>query len=309
MTAKAAIRSILKDIYLILLPIPVPGFEEFVGAWVHAADPVMLIDVGPAVSAQALLKALAAIGVAQPKYILLTHIHIDHAGGIGAIAEAFPHAQVVCHPKAVPHLVDPQHWWQGSLRTLGPIAQAYGAIAPLDPQQVLGSDQFQSSAVRCVETPGHASHHISFMVDDLLFAGEAGGVCITVPGNKFYLRPATPPRFFLETSLQSIDRLIALSPNRICYGHIGLQPDAMRLLEIHREQLVRWREIIRPFVLSTRLSKEDAQYACRNHLLAKDPLLAGWHQLPQNVQQRETGFLLNSIKGYWDYLGTETTAS
>lgn len=302
---KAHIEQFQDDLFLISLPVAIRGFDGFIGAWVHTGDPMFMVDVGPSVSVPHLLAALAELDAGPPDLILLTHIHIDHAGGIGEVASAFPDAAVVCHPKAVEHLIDPQRLWQGSLKTLGDIVRAYGPITPLAAGQVLATDQLNTPNLDCIQTPGHAVHHVSFLKGDLLFAGEVGGVHLPVDGVKVYLRPATPPRFFLETSLDSIDRVLAAKPGQICYGHIGLKHDAVGMLTAHREQLLRWQEMIRPFFDKVQGNQDlETMQACSRHLLDNDPLLAGYACLPSDVQQRECNFILNSIRGYWGYLAS-----
>jgi glyoxylase-like metal-dependent hydrolase (beta-lactamase superfamily II) len=299
--ANAHIHQFQDDLYLISLPVPIKGFDGFIGAWFHAKDPMVLVDVGPAVSVPHLLSALSEIGRGEPELILLTHIHIDHAGGIGHVAEAFPRARVVCHPKGVNHLIDPERLWRGSVKILGDIAKAYEPMAPLSAKQVIEASQLRHARIQSIETPGHAAHHVSYMIGDLLFAGEAGGVCLPLPDQTIYLRPATPPRFFLETSLESIDRLISKRPEQICYGHIGQRGDAVHMLETHRRQLLHWLDIIRP--LHSGADGDDAKMqACVEHLLAADPLLNEFFSLPPEVQERERDFMHNSIRGYWGYL-------
>jgi len=295
------IHRFREDLYLISLPVPITGFDGFIGAWLHVGDPLVLVDVGPAVSAPYLLSALSELGFGPPDLILITHIHIDHAGGLGAVAAAFPGARVICHPKGVRHLVDPERLWIGSLKTLGPIARAYEPIAPVAAEMLIAHDQLQHPSIRCLETPGHAAHHVSYMIEDLLFAGEAGGVCLPMADQTLYLRPATPPRFFLETSLASIDRLIAKSPQRICYGHIGQRDNAMEMLTTHRNQLLVWLDMIRPFQQAAG-DRDEAMQACAEYLLANDPLLQGFDTLSPDTQARERNFIANSIKGYWGYL-------
>lgn len=306
MSAKAHIQQFQDNLYLISLPVPIKGFDGFIGTWVYAGDPVVLVDVGPAVSAPCLLSAVAELGLGQPELILLTHIHIDHAGAIGTVAGAFPKADVVCHPKAVEHLIDPQRLWEGSLKTLGEIARAYSPIAPVAEEQVVPSDQFHHPNIRCIQSPGHAVHHISFMIEDLLFAGEAGGVCLPMGDQSLYLRPATPPRFFLETNLESIDRLVAQTPQQICYGHIGHRNNAVEMLKAHRRQLLDWREMILPFHQSAGDDEHKTMRTCADYLLANDPLLGGFGKLSPDVQARERHFLSNSIKGYWGYLNSRS---
>ena len=294
------IRRYQDDLYLVSLPVPIAGFQGFVGAWVLTGDQKVIVDPGPSVTIPALLESLAELDAGSPDLILLTHIHIDHAGGIGDLAEAFPRATVVCHPRATQHLIDPERLWQGSLQTLGDIARAYGPIRPLPAGQVLSSDQLRAPHIECIETPGHAVHHVSFLVDDLLFAGEVGGVHLPMDEVTVYLRPATPPRFFLETHLESIDRVLERMPRRICYGHIGLRHDAQEMLKAYRDQLLRWRQMIHPFFDGVQGAENlQTMQACSQYLLDNDPLLAGFVHLAPDVQQRERTFMLNSIKGYW----------
>jgi glyoxylase-like metal-dependent hydrolase (beta-lactamase superfamily II) len=306
---KFAVQRYGGHLYWISLPVPLKGFDGFIGAWVYGGDPLVMVDVGPAVSAPHLLDAISHLGLGSPELILLTHIHIDHAGGIGRVAEAFPRATVVCHPKARQHLIDPERLWQGSVKILGEVAKAYGAILAVNAQQVVALDQFSHPRIRSIETPGHAAHHVSYLIDDLLFAGEAGGVHLPLSGSSTYLRPATPPVFFMEVALESIDRLIAEAPEKICYGHIGKRDHAVKMLMAQREQLLRWLEMIRPFFQAA----DEADVApdippkipidgCIGYLLDNDPLLSGFSDLSPDVQDRERKFIANSIRGYLGYL-------
>jgi glyoxylase-like metal-dependent hydrolase (beta-lactamase superfamily II) len=233
--------------------------------------------------------------------VLLTHIHIDHAGGIGSLATHFPHAAVVCHPKGVGHLADPERLWQGSLKTLGKIAEAYGPISPVALNRLLGSDQLDHPEITVFETPGHAAHHCSYMAGDILFAGEACGVSLPFDDG-VYLRPATPPRFFLETSLGSLDKLLLLNPRHLCYGHVGGRSNAVEMMAAHRTQLIRWKEMILPFFNKPWTDPSAGIRACADYLVDNDPLLDGLAQLPPDARQRERGFLHNSLLGYWGYL-------
>lgn len=289
-------------LYRIPLPVALPGFAGFISAWAYSAGPVLLVDPGPSATADHLLAVLARLGIRQPDLILLTHIHIDHAGGIGEVARAFPRTPVVCHPKAVRHLIAPDRLWEGSLATLGEVARRYGPIAPVPAARIVAADTLAEASVRAVPTPGHAAHQYSYLVDDLLFAGEAGGVSIALADGSDYLRPATPPPFRLEICLESIDRLIALQPRRICFGHVGMRDQAVTWLKAHREQLQRWHRLIAEGCGPRRPDDPGAVEACVAHLLAHDPLLASWLRLAADDRDRERFFLRNSVKGYWDYL-------
>lgn len=301
--AKFNIQQFRDDLYLISLPVPLTGFDDFIGAWLYTGDPVTLVDVGPAVSAPHLVAALAHLGRQSPELILLTHIHIDHAGGIGIIGDAYPDATVVCHPKGLRHLVDPEKLWKGSVKTLGNIAKAYEPIAAVAAHQVVACDEFSHPAIQSIITPGHAAHHVSYRIGNLLFAGEAGGVHLPTPGSSIYLRPATPPVFFMETTLESIDRLIAISPEHICYGHVGKRGDAVKMLMAHRGQLLHWFEMIQP-IFQNGEPDDVTIRSCVDVVLAQDPLLAVFPHLQPAVQQREKTFIANSVKGYLGYLNS-----
>jgi glyoxylase-like metal-dependent hydrolase (beta-lactamase superfamily II) len=285
-----------KELFLITLIPPLRGFSDFIGIWLHAGTPSFIVDVGPSSTARALLNALDKLMVRRLDYILLTHIHLDHAGGIGQIAARFPETPIVCHPAAIPHLRDPSQLWDSAKKVLGSMATAYGPIAPVGGNPLLDAGKFASDAILALITPGHASHHISFKTDTHLFAGETGGVFYALSRDRYYLRPATPPRFFLETALQSIDLLIRIKPSAICYSHYGLRGDAVAMLEIHRKQLCFWETVIRE-VISER-GADDAMEACTQKLLEVDWLTAGLLDLPAAVQNREKYFLQNSIKGF-----------
>lgn len=298
----AAIRQLAPDLYLIVLAPPIPGFDDFIGAWlIDAPQMTCLIDVGPAATAQQLIDAVAAIGVVRLDYICLTHIHMDHAGAVGHLARRFPEAVVVCHPKGIAHIIDPRRLWEGTVKTLGDTGRAYGPMLPVDAAAIAADEQLAAAPFRLLDTPGHSPHHFAIATEHYLFAGEAGGVCLPLPTGGRYLRPATPPRFFLETSVASIERIMAARPARICYGHLGMQPDAMALLAEHRDQLNFWRETLAAEIHpETDLAAHTDRWV--DLMLATDPLLAGFSRLAPAVQDRERGFLRNSVKGFAGYL-------
>jgi glyoxylase-like metal-dependent hydrolase (beta-lactamase superfamily II) len=300
----AQIQQPADDLFLIPLTPPLTGFSRFISAWLYRGEITCLIDVGPASTAPDLLRALQELKIDQLDYILLTHIHLDHAGAIGEIAVAFPQTPIVCHPAAISHLVEPSRLWQRTKKVLGSMALAYGPIRSVAENRLLDATQLHHKLITPILTPGHAAHHLSFQTDKYLFAGETGGVHIALPENRLYLRPATPPRFFLETALQSVDALIACRAKTICYGHFGIQKDAVKMLKIHRNQLLFWEGLIKDEMDHQAHRAEDHVTACLERLLKEDPLMATFDQLPSDIQERETYFLQNSISGYIGWLKT-----
>jgi len=149
-----------------------------------------------------------------------------------------------------------------------------------------------------VETPGHAPHHLSFSYNGNLFAGEACGNYYSVR-NTDYLRPATPPRFFLDVFLRSLDRLMGLGVQHICYSHFGDAPNSCQMIERFRAQILRWKEIIQE---EMSYGTDDLLTRCMDHLLEQDPDLAGFRHMNPEMQDREKFFAANSVKGFIGFL-------
>ncbi len=230
---------------------------------------------------------------------MLTHIHIDHAGGVGDFLKWYPDTPVVCHNKAVDHLADPTRLWAGSLKTLGETARAYGPISPVPRERIVAVQALSDPDIETVLTPGHAVHHVSYFLNGTLFVGEAGGVYRELPGG-YYLRPATPPKFYLETSLASIAVLEQIDCRRMCYGHYGLTESPAELLKAHRQQLQWWAGEIESLTSNSR--NTDLVEHCLEAIVKKDPLLAGFPTLTCQDQERELGFMANSVRGFLGYL-------
>ncbi|OQX18767.1 MAG: hypothetical protein BWK80_37735 [Desulfobacteraceae bacterium IS3] len=295
------ILEITKNLYLIPLDQNLPGFKPFIASWLYKGEKNFIVDSGPASTIPVLLKALETLDVTSLDAVLLTHIHIDHAGGIGDLSSRFPDTPIVCHKSAFPHLKDPSRLWEGSLKTLGAIAQAYGPIQPVRESLLCDAAQFRDFGITPFLTPGHAVHHVSYLFGDYLFGGEAGGVFTEFPDSSFYLRPATPPRFFLETSVQSVETLLQVPHKLFCYGHFGATKKTPELLEANKRQLFEWADIIRE-QMRTADTEAEMLANCMKTLLQKDRLLAQWRQMDAGVRQRETTFFHNSIRGFVGYL-------
>lgn len=292
--------KVAPGLYLIPLDQELPGFTDFIGTWLYNGEKTFLVDAGPAATIPKLIKTLEILDVRHLDAILLTHIHIDHAGGIGDLVSRFPETPVVCHSSAIQHLADPARLWEGSLKALGLIARTYGPIRAVPPALLLDAGRFAEYKINPIQTPGHSPHHVSYRFGPFLFAGEAGGVFLKLSDGEFYMRPATPPRFFLETTIKSIDALLATPHDFLCYGHFGMTERTPDLLAAHRSQIFKWAEIIQQQMGNDK--GEDFIDSCMRRLLEEDPLLAGWNRLKDDVKERESFFLHNSIRGFVQYL-------
>jgi len=279
------------------------GFRRFVSSWLWVtADCTLVVDPGPLTTIPRLVSELRRRQVSRVDYILLTHIHIDHAGGTGALLREFPEATVVCHPDGIRHLSAPEKLWEGSRKVLGSLADLYGEIVPVPAERLVSAAELDAPGIRAFLTPGHAQHHCCYLVDDLLFGGEVAGVRCELPG-AIYMRPATPPRFVLEVALESIERMIALAPRRLVFAHYGLVDTAVEHLRIARKQLLLWVQGVASFAAVDEGGREEALLAW---LLERDENFAAGSGLPADIAVRERYFLGNTLKGMTEYVQSLT---
>ncbi len=297
------------NLSLIDIAPPIPGFEKFISVYLLEGEKLALIDVGPSVSITNLVSGLRELKVnpADISFILATHIHIDHLGGIGKAIEQMPNARVIVHEKGGPHLIDPTRLWEDSQRALGQQALQYEAIEPVPQDRIIIAKNgmlldLGGMEIEVLETPGHASHHLSFLdrKEGRLFAGEAAGVYV---GEVGLIRPVTPSPFNLEQALTSLDKLIHLRPQNLCYGHFGTASNALDKLRYAKQQLVLWANII-----ADCLEKEASHQDMFDEIFKKDVALAQIDRLPADKRDRELYFINNSITGFVNYFkryGTE----
>jgi glyoxylase-like metal-dependent hydrolase (beta-lactamase superfamily II) len=277
-----------------------PGFRQFISSWLYCGESFsLLVDPGPLSTIPHLLSELRRFGVEKLDYILLTHIHIDHAGGTGALLREFPGAKVICHPDGIRHLVDPARLWEGSQNVLGPqLAAAYGEIAAVPRENILFEEVIGTTGIRAYLTPGHAQHHCCYLLDDLLFAGEVAGVRCEVPDG-IMIRPATPPRFILETALDSVERMLALRPKRMVFAHYGLVDTAALHLTIARNQLLLWVKGVAAVAKVAEAGREEAFF---NWLQEHDEHYRNITQLPEDIRARERYFFGNTYRGMAEFV-------
>jgi len=296
-----AIQQLRETLYLIDIDQALEGFRKFISAWVCKIGGVtLLIDPGPASTIPHLVERLDELGIRTIDYILLTHIHLDHAGGTGQLLRSFPDAKVNCHPKGIPHMVAPQKLWEESRKVLGKIAEAYGEMAPVPESCISFSTGIDLGAVsvEVIETPGHAAHHVSYRLGDILFAGEVGGVYVPLDDG-FYVRPATPPPFQHEIFRDSIEKAAALDASLVCLGHYGCRQDTAALFERAGRQLDFW---VATAERHFKAGSEPFEETVLADLIALDSDMAGWKSLPKDIQARERNFCINSIRGIRGYL-------
>lgn len=291
----------MENLYIVDLDQPLEGFHHFLSSWVYIKDGVTLaVDPGPRSTIPVLVEALKELQVTKLDYILLTHIHIDHAGGAGALVENFPEAKVICHPKGVRHMVDPSKLWEGSRKFLGKVAEVYGEIAAV-PEKNIGYQnpvEIGGEMITAYETPGHALNHLCYQIGHLLFLGEVAGINYPLDKN-LYLRIATPPPFVYEVYRNSLEKVSALNVSHVCFGHYGYRQEVQYVFDTALDQLDNWMATVERRYRAGGILNEDKIY---EELLQNDRGLSTYHLLPADVQNREKIFSINSIRGMWNYL-------
>ncbi|MGA7843227.1 MAG: MBL fold metallo-hydrolase [Dehalococcoidales bacterium] len=291
------IQDVTPDLKLLNFCPAGSGFENFLSTYLLIDQKKALVDVGPQVTIPGLLAALAAAGVSPDEidYIILTHIHMDHAGGIGLAAKEMKNAQVLVHPRATAHLVDPSALWQASLAALGSLALKYGHIEPVPADRIISVedgmnlDLGKGLNLEIYHTPGHAPHHIAVFVKKyrILLAGDMAGIDMNG-----FLRPGTAPPFRLQNYLDSLDKMIALQPQKIGYAHFGCYDGALYRLTSIRAQTLRWYAIAQDGVKENRTPEEILRVILEseNHSENVKTMVPG-------VYQREYPLILNTVHG------------
>ncbi|MGB9113199.1 MAG: MBL fold metallo-hydrolase [Acidimicrobiales bacterium] len=228
------------------------GWKQTTAGFLLPGPNPVLVETGSQSSVPVILEALKEVGLGPNDLsaILVTHIHLDHAGGVGDVAKAFPSALVYVHERGARHLVDPSRLVASAGQVYGDLLDSlYGRLEPTPEERVhvlhdgdtveIGNGR----TLRAIDSPGHAKHHLGFLDSEsgLLFAGDAVGV--KLPGGGA-LRPATPPPDFdLDQALNSLRRFAAAAPSRIALAHYGIIPtDPEVLLAEAAEALTHWAE-------------------------------------------------------------------
>jgi glyoxylase-like metal-dependent hydrolase (beta-lactamase superfamily II) len=291
----------MKNLTIVDLDQPLEGFRNFLSSWVYRSDGMtVVVDPGPRSTIPVVVEALTHMGVKKIEYILLTHIHIDHAGGAGLLVAHYPDAKVICHPKGIRHMVDPTKLWEGSRTFLGKVAEVYGEIAAIPEKNISYENRIHigNEPINVFETPGHAINHLCYQIGDILFLGEVTGINYPLDEG-LYLRIATPPPFIYEIYRSSLEKVAALNVSHVCFGHYGYREDVKNVFDTGLNQLNNWIDTVaKHFGTGSDLNEEKIY----GDLLKNDRGLSLYGKLPGDVQSREKIFSLNSIRGMWDYL-------
>ncbi|RIW29508.1 MBL fold metallo-hydrolase [Bacillus salacetis] len=213
------------------------------GAYVIKEDDLTIVDTSASPSVPHLLKGLEDLDISleQIKNIVVTHIHLDHAGGAGLLLEKCPNAAIIVHEKGAGHLVNPERLEAGARQVYGkdfdrlfhpivPVPQNRIIIKKHNAKLQIGAD----STLTFYDTPGHSRHHFSIYDERSkgVFSGDTAGVNYgyTLGGQSLYLPSTSPNQFDPEAMIQSLDLLGSLSLERIYFGHFGISEEPAKVL-------------------------------------------------------------------------------
>ena len=210
------------------------GRPRVIGVW-RVGE--VVVDPGPSSCLENLLPVLERH---PPRVLALTHIHLDHAGATGSVLQRFPDAEVWVHERGAPHMIDPRRLLESATRLYGAeMERLWGEVLPVPAERIrVLSGEESIGPFRIAYTPGHASHHVSYLHEPSgrAFTGDLTGVRI---GEGRVLAPTPPPDIDLEAWRASLDRIESWSPSSIAITHFGAYQDVAEHIAGLREQLAR----------------------------------------------------------------------
>ncbi len=226
---------------------------------VRGSEPA-LIETGPTNSLPAVEAGLAELGIGPRDlaHIVVTHVHLDHAGGAGAYSQRFPKATVWAHERGVRHLVEPAKLQASATRVFGEehMRRVFGPLEPLPGDRVKAASDGQvvslgDRTLRILHAPGHAKHH-AFIVDEetgAVFSGD--GLGVHLPDLDVF-RPATPPADFdLEAAIRNIGRVRDLDPPKVLFSHFGPAENVREVCDLAIERTRKWASIVEEAMRTT----------------------------------------------------------
>jgi glyoxylase-like metal-dependent hydrolase (beta-lactamase superfamily II) len=260
------------------------GVPGTVGAYLLKGDKPALVDCGYATSYENVLKGLAEAGVkpSEVRYVIPTHVHLDHAGAAGRLLREMPNAEVWAHEKSVPHLVDPTRLIESSTRVFGSaVMELYGLPEKIPPERVtaLGEethlDLGSGMSMTILHAPGHAPHQVSIIIDRTGAMLTADAVGIVYPGMKALIPTTPPPSFNPSELVATIRKLKQTTPKELLVPHFGVRNDSEWVFDRTSELVLCWVETVRG-MWKQKVSLEHASEAMEKEVAGD----AGREELP-----------------------------
>ena len=290
--------------HLYQIDVETAGIKNFIASYILKGKQVAMVETGPTSSVPNLLSCLKELKVKPENvaYVAVSHIHLDHGGGVGTLLKYLPKAKVIVHPRGAPHLANPEKLWQQSREILGNIAEMYGKPEPVPEERIIAAtdgmtfDIGNNIRLKVVETLGHASHHLSYYepLSEGIFPGDAAGIYLNEID---VIVPTTPSPFRLDVALASLDKLISLKPKALYYSHFGKAYNAVEKLQTYAQQLKLWAKITKQGIenkesleaISKRIIESDVAVQKAKEYIKAHPVLS------------ET-VLNESVRGFIDFV-------
>ncbi|XHH08495.1 MAG: MBL fold metallo-hydrolase [Candidatus Bathyarchaeia archaeon] len=279
------------------------GIKNLIASYViKTAKKTMLIESGPTNSVPNLLCGLAELKVNPEDVdtVAVTHIHLDHGGGAGTLLKHLPNAKVLVHPKGLPHMVNPEKLWPSSQSVLGFVAEVFGKPEPVPQDRITPVTEGvielgDGGKLTIFESLGHASHNLSFheSFNNGIFPGDAAGTYFPEFNQ---VTPTTPPPFYLESSLASLDKLINLKPSVLYYSHFGKADQAVRRLRGYKAQLLMWNIIVQDAVKQNQSFEQITE-----RVLTEDPVMKDLSSFLKSHKVYAMTAIENSVCGFVEY--------
>jgi glyoxylase-like metal-dependent hydrolase (beta-lactamase superfamily II) len=251
------------------------GRERVIGAYLlETDDGPALFDCGPSTCVDRLQRALRERGLEllDVRRLLLSHIHLDHAGAAGVLVRLHPELQVHVSEVGAPHLVDPTRLESSARRLYGESFDTlWGELAPVPPDNIHIATG-NVAGLECFPAPGHARHHVCYLAQDgTLYAGDAAGV--RIQPDQVVLPPTPPPDFDLDAWQDTLDEIERRAPTRLALIHFGVVDDPERHLGELRERLPQWVDRV-----AKEATEEEFTEAVREDLIAARADLGAYEQ-------------------------------
>jgi glyoxylase-like metal-dependent hydrolase (beta-lactamase superfamily II) len=268
---------------LFLIDLKTGGFKNLIASYVLKGTKTTIVETGPSSSIPNLLAGLKERNVKTEDvaYVAISHVHIDHGGGAGALVKFLPNAKVIVHPRGAPYLVNPEKLWLQSQKVLGHVAEIYGAPEPVPEERIIIAmdgmlfDVGNGVQLKAIETLGHASHHLSYYetLNEGIFPGDAAGIYLS----KFdVVIPTAPPPFRLDTALASLEKLVRLKSKALYYSHFGKTLDAVKRLQNYALQIKLWAKIIEEAIRIDNVQRQHAKgYLRKTKPCGESPRFSG----------------------------------
>ena len=275
--------------YIFMIDLKPADIEQFIGSYILKGEKTAIIECGPTSSIENLLNGLDRLKINREdiNYVMVSHIHLDHGGGAGALLKYLPNAKLIVHPRGLPHLANPQKLWMQARQVLGKIAEIYGEPFSVPVERMVPAkdgmnvDLGNGIEIRVIETLGHASHHVSYYErkSEIVFPGDTAGIYVP---NLDIILPTTPPLLVLDKLLESIEKLAKLNPRMLCYTHFGPAGNAVEKLRTYANQLKLWASVVREClknnegleVMKEKLIERDSSLRVAAEYLKDHPIMS-----------------------------------